>query len=182
MNRIRAVLRAAIVVATSGTIASAAEEAKAPATIASLSAVKPVESAGAPADNATLYCRNIVNAAADARYARQVDALAAMDKQLSDRIDALEKKRAEYETWVKRREELLRKADESVVAIYSQMRPDAAAKQIAVMEEESAAAILSKLSPRIASSILNEMDARTAARLTNVIAGLSTAAKQVAKS
>jgi flagellar motility protein MotE (MotC chaperone) len=128
-----------------------------------------------PVDNATLYCRNISNAAADARYARQSDALAAMGKELSDRIDALEKKRAEYETWVKRREDLLAKADASVVAIYSQMRPDAAAKQIAVMEDEAAAAILVKLSPRIASSILNEMDARVAAHLSNVMAGMPNA-------
>ena len=180
MNRMNAALRAATVIFTTGTIAFAAEETKTPpATVASLTAAKPIESA--PPDNATLYCRNIVNAAADARYARQADAIAAMDKQLGARIDALEQKRAEYEMWVKRREELLRKADESVVAIYSQMRPDAAAKQIAVMEEEAAAAILSKLQPRIASSILNEMDARVAARLTNVIAGIG-AAKQVAKS
>jgi flagellar motility protein MotE (MotC chaperone) len=110
------------------------------------------------------------------RYARQSDALAAMSKELSDRIDALEKKRAEYETWVKKREDLLAKADASVVAIYSQMRPDAAAKQIAVMEDEAAAAILSKVNPRIASAILNEMDARVAAHLTNVMAGMPNAA------
>ena len=51
----------------------------------------------------------------------------------------------------------------SVVAIYSQMRPDAAAGQIAVMAPDAAAAILAKLSPRTASAILNEMDAQTAA-------------------
>ncbi len=185
MNRIHAVLRAAVVVLTTATIASAEESKLAlpppTPTLAALTAAKPAESSP-PVDNATLYCRNIVNAAADARYARQADAIAAMDKQLSAKIDALEQKRAEYETWVKRREELLRKADDSVVAIYSQMRPDAAAKQIAVMEEEAAAAILSKLQPRIASSILNEMDPRVAARLTNVIAGIGAAKQQVAKS
>jgi flagellar motility protein MotE (MotC chaperone) len=132
----------------------------------------PATSASAPADNATLYCRNIANPAADARYARQADALADMQKALDDRIAALEKKRAEYEEWVTRRQQFLSRADESVVAIYSQMRPDAAAQQIAVMEEEAAAAILSKLAPRTASAILNEMDAAIAAHLTNVMAGL----------
>jgi flagellar motility protein MotE (MotC chaperone) len=43
--------------------------------------------------------------------------------------------------WVKRREEFLKKADQSVVAIYSQMRPDAASQQIAAMNPEAAAAI-----------------------------------------
>ena len=111
------------------------------------------------AANADAYCRNIANKAADARYARQAESLAAMTKALDERIAALEAKRADYEKWVSRREDFLKRADESVVAIYSQMRPDAAAQQIAVMEQEAAAAILSKLQPRIASAILNEMDA-----------------------
>lgn len=122
--------------------------------------------------NAALYCRNIANPAADARYARQADALAKMEKEVEARIAELEKKRAEYEEWVNRRNDFLAKADDSVVAIYSQMRPDAAAQQIAIMGAEAAAAILSKLQPRTASAILNEMDARTAAHLTNVMAGL----------
>ena len=143
--------------------------------VATPPAAPAVAAAGAPSplDNATLYCRNITNAAADARYARQSDALAALNKQLSDRLDALDKKEAEYQSWVTRREDLLKKADDSVVAIYSQMRPDAAAQQIAIMDPEAAAAILSKLMPRTASAILNEMDAATAAHLTNVMAGRS---------
>jgi flagellar motility protein MotE (MotC chaperone) len=128
------------------------------------------------ADNSAAYCKNIANQAADARYARQAESLAAMTKALEERIKALEDKRAEYETWVSRRKEFLDRADESVVAIYSQMRPDAAAQQIAVMEQEAAAAILSKLQPRTASAILNEMEPTTAARLTNVMAGISAVA------
>ena len=91
----------------------------------------PADSAG---DNAAAYCRNIANQAADARYARQAESLAAMTKALDERIAALEAKRAEYEKWVSRREDFLKRADDSVVAIYSQMRPDAAAQQIAVMD------------------------------------------------
>jgi flagellar motility protein MotE (MotC chaperone) len=125
-----------------------------------------------PTANAAAYCKNIANQAADARYARQAESLATMTKALEDRIAALEAKRADYEKWVSRREEFLNRADESVVAIYSQMRPDAASQQIAVMEEDAAAAILAKLSPRIASAILNEMDPTAAARLTNAMAGI----------
>jgi flagellar motility protein MotE (MotC chaperone) len=128
--------------------------------------------AGTVDANAALYCRNIANPAADARYARQADSLAKMEKQVEARIAELEKKRAEYEEWVNRRSDFLAKADESVVAIYSQMRPDAAAQQISIMDAEAAAAILSKLQPRTASAILNEMDARVAAHLTNVMAGM----------
>ena len=136
------------------------------------------EGAAPPADdNASQYCRNIANPAADARYARQVDALTALSKSLDERIAALDKKKTEYEEWVKRREDFMAKADEAVVAIYSQMRPDAAALQIAAMDEEAAAAILAKLTPRTASAILNEMDATIAAHLTNVMAGLPSATR-----
>ena len=172
MNRIGAAVLAlglaVLVTGSAGLAALAAEKAKA-------EAPPPAAADDAGAANADAYCRNIANKAADARYARQAQSLAAMTKKLEDRIAALEAKRAEYEKWVSRREDFLKRADESVVAIYSQMRPDAAAQQIAVMEQEAAAAILSKLQPRSASAILNEMDAVTAARLTNVMAGLPAA-------
>src|SRR5258708_763524 len=95
----------------------------------------------ADGDNASQYCRNIANAAADARYSRQANAIQALEKELDDRLAKLEAKRAEYEDWMKRRQEFLDKADGTVVSIYSQMRPDAAAQQIAVMHPEAAAAI-----------------------------------------
>ena len=148
-----------------------------PAPAATATVAPAADAAPQPEDNASQYCRNIANPAADARYARQVDSLTALEKEIDDRIAKLEAKRAEYEEWVKKREDMMSKADESVVAIYSQMRPAAASQQIAAMDEAAAAAILAKLSPRIASAILNEMDAPTAAHLTNVMAGLPSVPK-----
>ncbi len=169
MKTIHAVLLAAGLTALAGLTATG------PAVAAEQAAAdqkQPVAAADPDAVNADAYCRNIANQAADARYARQAESLAAMTKALDDRIAALEAKRADYEKWVATRQDFLSRADASVVAIYSQMRPDAAAQQFAVMGEEAAAAILSKLQPRTASAILNEMDAVTAAHLTNVMAGL----------
>ncbi len=118
-----------------------------------------------------LYCRSVADAVADARYARQVAALSELEERLSQRIAELEDKRADFEEWVRQREEMLSRADDSVIAIYSQMRPDAASEQIAIMEADAAAAILAKVEPRTASAILNEMKPETAAHLTNVMAG-----------
>ena len=129
--------------------------------------------AGEQADNAQKYCTNIADAAADARYSRQAAAIAELEKEIEERIKALEAKRAEYEDWLVRREDFLRKADESVVAIFTQMRPDAASQQMSVMDMAAAAAILVKLNPRIASAILNEMDPTKAAQLTTTMAGLA---------
>ncbi|WP_246728315.1 MotE family protein [Microvirga terricola] len=119
------------------------------------------------------YCANIADAAADARFAWQKETLASLEREIEGRIKALEEKRAEYEAWLKRRNEFLAKADEAVVAIYSRMRPDAAALQLANMQDDTAAAILAKLNPRSASAVLNEMEPARAAQLTGVMTDTS---------
>ncbi|OYX11712.1 MAG: hypothetical protein B7Z15_11270 [Rhizobiales bacterium 32-66-8] len=124
-------------------------------------------------ENALQYCRSIVNAASDARFARQQAALATMEKEIEARIAQLEAKRAEYQDWLQRRETFLKKADDSLVSVISQMRPDAASAQISAMTEDMGAAVLAKLSPRVASAILNEMDPNRAARLTSTMVGIS---------
>jgi len=118
---------------------------------------------------ANQYCANIADAAADARFAWQKETLTSLERQIEDRIKILEQKRAEYEEWLQRRNEFLAKADESLIAIYARMRPDAAALQLANMNEETAAAIIAKLNPRAASAVLNEMEPARAAHLTNFI-------------
>jgi flagellar motility protein MotE (MotC chaperone) len=126
------------------------------------------QEANASAKNSQ-YCTNIADAASDARFALQKQALADMEKQIEGRIKVLEAKRAEYEEWLKRRNEVLEKADETIVMIYSRMRPDAAALQLTNMDEEIAAAVIAKLNPRAASAVLNEMEPARAAQLANVI-------------
>lgn len=133
-------------------------------------------------DNALAYCRNIASAASDARFARQAQSLAAMEKEIETRIAQLEAKRAEYQDWLARREAFLKKADEALIAVISQMRPDAAAAQISVMADEAAAAILAKLNPRSASAIMNEMEPARAASLTNTMVGISRRAQTEGRS
>ena len=52
------------------------------------------------------------------------------------------------------------------------MRPDAAAAQIAALDDAIAAAVLNGLSPRQSSAILNEIPAERAVKLVAAIAGL----------
>ena len=85
--------------------------------------------------------------------------IAELAKELDERLAALEAKRAEYEDWVKRREEFLSRAEEAVVAIYRRCGRTPPPQQIRVDGPETAAAMLAKLNPRTASAILNEMDA-----------------------
>lgn len=117
------------------------------------------------------YCVNIVDAAADARVAWQKKMLADAGDEIAKRIALLEEKTAEYRKWLARRDEFSKKANETVLRIYARMRPDAAAAQLAGLDEETAAAVITKLDPRLASLILNDMEPGYAARLTATISG-----------
>jgi flagellar motility protein MotE (MotC chaperone) len=117
------------------------------------------------------YCSNIAPTVIDARFAWQAKRLAELEAQLKQRMAELDAKQTEYKAWLQKREEFQKKAEDNVVAIYSRMRPEASAAQLAAMDEPMAAAILSKLNARAAGAILNEMDAAKAARLADTIAG-----------
>ena len=118
------------------------------------------------------YCTALSSAASDGRLAWQAKRLEEMESRLRDRVAELEAKRAETADWLKRREEAMRRADETVVAIYAKMKPDAAAAQFSAMDESGAAAILAKLNPRAAGIILNDIDASRAARIAAEMAGV----------
>ncbi len=129
--------------------------------------------AAAPADNeVALFCSNVADPAVDARLAWQIKELEKAENQLRERIAEVEAKRAEYEKWMALRDDFLKKAEASVVEIYSRMKPDAAATQIAGMTDETAAAVLAKLSPRSSSAIFNEMETGRAAHLADLLGGM----------
>jgi flagellar motility protein MotE (MotC chaperone) len=134
-----------------------------------------------PDSDAAQFCRNITDAAADARFTWQVRMLEDLDKQVKESTLKLEAKRAEYEDWLKRREDFLRKVEDGVVEMYGRMRPDAAAQQIAGMTEEVAISVLMKLKPRTSSAILGEMDPVRAARLTDSLAGVRLTTREQGK-
>lgn len=139
----------------------------------SAAAGKPVmpERLGDGASVAQQYCFNIADAAKDARYAWQKKTLADIEAELKKRIALLDERTAEYQKWLARRDEFIRNAEENVVKIYAGMAADAAAVQLAMMNEEAAAAVLAKLKTRNASAILNVMEPGKAAKLTMIITG-----------
>jgi flagellar motility protein MotE (MotC chaperone) len=129
--------------------------------------------AAAPADSdVALFCSNVADPAVDARLAWQLKELEKAETLLRERIAEVEAKRAEYEKWMALRDDFLKKAEAQVVEIYSRMKPDAAATQIAGMADETAAAVLAKLSPRSSSAIFNEMETARAAHLADLLGGM----------
>jgi flagellar motility protein MotE (MotC chaperone) len=136
-------------------------------------AVKPARIPVQTGTEVERFCSNIADAARDRRYVLQTEELQALQQEVDKRIKLLEEKRAEYESWLKRREDFLARAEDGVVKIYSGMRPDAAAERLAEMDATLAAGILMKLEARKAGVILNEMERKAAAMLTGVMATAS---------
>lgn len=115
------------------------------------------------------FCANIADSARDQRYLLQREELAKLQAQVDDRIAQLEKRKSEYEGWLKQRNDFLKKAEAGLVDIYKGMKPDAAAGQLNLIDPKLASAIIMKLSPRQSSQILAEMDPEKAAALTEII-------------
>lgn len=126
--------------------------------------------AAEPTTEIQRFCSNIADAARDRRYALQARELETLQADIDKRMAALEEKRAEYEEWLKRRNDFMADAEDGVVKIYARMRPDAAAERLAEVDAELAAAILMKLDSRQAGVILNEMERKAAASLTGIMA------------
>lgn len=125
-----------------------------------------------PADSEIArYCGAVAPSAAEARLNSQLKRLAALDARVKAEIAALKAQEAEAREWVLKRRELGKAATEEVTSIYAKMSADAAAAQLAAMDEDVAASILTKLKAQAASLILNEMDADKAARLMTLMSG-----------
>jgi flagellar motility protein MotE (MotC chaperone) len=127
-----------------------------------------------PPPNATAaqqYCFNTVDTAADARFAWQAKKIKEMEAEIDKRAQQLEAKTEEYKLWLQRRDDFSRKAHEKLVGFYSRMRPDAAALQLATLDEEMAAAVVTKLETKVASQIMGEMNPEQAAKIATIISG-----------
>lgn len=117
------------------------------------------------------YCARVGDIAATSQFAKQRQALAMAQQDVEARIKTLTEKSEELKVWTQRREDFLKKATDSLLAIYGKMKPEVAATQLVVMNHITAAAIVAKLPPKAAGAILAEMDPQRAARLSSILAG-----------
>jgi flagellar motility protein MotE (MotC chaperone) len=131
----------------------------------------PLDALPPDANAAQQYCFNTVDSASDARFAWQAQKIKDMEAELEKRVQRLQAKTAEYKEWMERRDAFSRKAHEKLVGFYSRMRPDAAAVQLATLDENVAAAVVTKLETKVASQIMGEMDPERAAKIAMIISG-----------
>jgi flagellar motility protein MotE (MotC chaperone) len=115
------------------------------------------------------FCANIADAARDQRYLLQKQELVKLQGEVDERIAILENRKTEYEDWLKKRNEFLKKAEAGLTDIYKKMPVDSAAAQLELLDPFLASAIIMKLTPRQSSLILAEMDAKKAAMVAAIM-------------
>lgn len=118
------------------------------------------------------FCQRNGRVADDIRRELQIRRLILAEQRIEARITALKAATEEARDWLAKRHELLARADEKLVAIYSRMRPDAAAAQLSMLGNDLAVAILMQLPPRAVGPIMNEMDTVRAGVLATAVAKL----------
>ena len=123
------------------------------------------------AKGAENFCAAVAASAASTRLAWQEARVKALQADLITKIVELDAKAAEVRDWVAKREQLLEKASESLIAIYAKMKPEAASAQVQAMDDDTAAALLLKLKPAVASAVMSEMEFSRAARLSELLTG-----------
>lgn len=127
----------------------------------------------ASSDEIQKFCTNIADPARDRRYLLQKQDLEKLQADVDERIKVLEERTAEYQHWLKRRNEFLANAKAGLIDIYKKMKPDAAAPQLEQMQVEIAAAIVMQLPPRQSALFLAEMAPETAGMISMIIASAS---------
>lgn len=117
-------------------------------------------------------CANVAASVEAARLDRQRKELGDLQQQVGAKLAALEAKQSELRAALERIEAFERKGDDSLVELYSRMKPEAAAAQLAQLDDEIAASLMLKLKAKTVSGILNEMEAARGAALAKRIAQL----------
>lgn len=125
----------------------------------------------ASTSDAASFCAALRDPAAEARFAWQANTLKGLEAKLADTVKKLEERKAELQLLTDQRAAEVKQAETRMTEIFSRMRPDAAALQLAAMDQSVAIAVLGKLPPRAASAVLNEMEASRAAQLAEVMGG-----------
>ena len=131
----------------------------------------PLDALPPNASGAEQYCFNTSDSASDARFAWQAKKIQEMEAALDQKAQQLEAKTEEYKRWLARRDDFARKAHDKLVGFYTRMRADAAAAQLATVDEEMAAAVMMTLDNKVAGAIMGEMDPERAAKIAEIISG-----------
>lgn len=130
------------------------------------------EAAEPSARDVQQYCANVAASAEALRLERRRKQLAELEGEIASRLSTLDAKQQELRALLDRLEAFERKTGDALVGLYSRMKPEAAAAQLAQVDDDIAAALMLQLKTKISSAILGEMEASRGAALAKKIADL----------
>jgi flagellar motility protein MotE (MotC chaperone) len=133
---------------------------------------EPQSAAAAKAPDQQEYCSNIAASAESLRLERRRKELSELESQLTARLSTLEAKQNELRALLDRLDAFDKKSGETLIGLYSRMKPEVAAAQIAQLDDEIAASLIFALKTKTSSAILGEMEAGRGAALARKIAQL----------
>lgn len=122
------------------------------------------------AASAEEFCKNVSPVAAEARAAWLQRSIAELEREMAARTALLDARIAEHKEWLAKRQAFADQITGGLVQLFTRMRPDAAALQVAAMDEVMAAALLMRLEPKASSALMSEVPAAKAARLAGILA------------
>lgn len=118
------------------------------------------------------YCANVAAAAEAIRLDRRRKELAALEGEIAARLSMLASKQQELRLLLDRLEAFERRTNDALIGLYSRMKPEMAAAQLAQLDDEIAAALMLQLKAKASSAILGEMEASHGAALARKIVEL----------
>jgi len=115
------------------------------------------------------YCSSFVDSAAERRLSEMNEALKRTRAEVDARLEELKAKSEELKLLIDTRKAMQDKVADSLLKIYLQVEPEAAAQQLSKLEPSTAAEILVKMNPKRSGEILSLMDVKKAASLVALL-------------
>jgi flagellar motility protein MotE (MotC chaperone) len=115
------------------------------------------------------FCSSFLDVAAERRNARLIQDLQRNRDALAEAIEELDEKAAQLKTLIDVRKSMQEKVSDSILKIYLQVEPEAAAQQLTRLEPTTAAEILLRMNAKRSGEILTLMEPKRAASLVAIL-------------
>jgi flagellar motility protein MotE (MotC chaperone) len=115
------------------------------------------------------FCSSFIDLAAERRNARLVKDLQQKQEALTKAIQELDAKSQELKALIATRKAIQEKVSDSILKMYLQVEPEAAAQQLARLDTSTAAEILLRMNAKHSGEILTLMEPKRAASLVAIL-------------
>ncbi len=123
-------------------------------------------------------CANIAASVELLHLERRRKQVSELEAEVTTKLSELETRQNDLRALLDRLDAFERKTDDALVGLYSGMKPESAAAQLAQLDDDMAAELMMRLKTKVSSLILGEMDAGRGAALAKKISQMRAAARE----